>query len=388
MKIPFYYIIRNFFSRRLTASITIAGVALVVFVFAAVLMMANGVERALVATGSDENAIVTRKGSNNEISSLIERDIINELRTMPAIAVGPNGKPLLSAEVATVINLDKKAGGMSNISVRGVGENVFALRPQVRLLEGRMFSYGARELLVGQQVRKRFRGASLGEKIKLAGEYWDIVGIMDADGSAFDSEIWTDAEQLLQSNNRTAFSSMSFRYTNATDLDAMKSRIAVDPRLNQMEVERERSFFEKQSEALATFLRWLGLVVTIFFSLGAIIGAVITMFTAVANRTVEIGTLRALGFRRRSVMFAFLTESLTLSLLGGIIGIGLASLLSFVSISTMNFGSFSELAFSFALSPMIIALSILFAAIMGIVGGFFPAVRASRMSIVNSLRAA
>ena len=187
MKIPLYYVTRNFFARRLTASITIAGIALVVFVFASVLMMAYGVEKALVATGSDNNAIVTRKGSNNEISSLIEREKVNELRTMPAIAVGTNGKPLVSAEIATVINLDKKAGGMSNISVRGVGENVFTLRPQIRLAEGRMFKFGSRELLVGNQVTKRFHGASLGDRIKLAGGYWDIVGIMDGNGSAFDS---------------------------------------------------------------------------------------------------------------------------------------------------------------------------------------------------------
>ncbi len=383
-----YYVTRNFFARRLTASITIAGLALVVFVFAAVLMMAYGVEKALVATGSDENAIITRRGSNNEISSIIGRETIYELRTMPAIAVGPNGKPLFSAEIATVINMNKKdAGGMSNISVRGVGEMSFTLRPQIHLLEGRMFSFGTRELVVGKQVAKRFEGAALGDKIKLAGGYWEIVGVMDANGSAFDSEIWADAEQLLQANNRTSFSSFTFRYTSQSDLDAMKSRLAVDPRLNQMEVEHERSFFEKQSEALAVFLRVLGLTITIIFSIGAIIGAMITMYTAVANRTMEIGTLRALGFRRRSILVAFLIESLILSLVGGLIGIGLASLLSFFSISTMNFGSFAELAFSFALSLNIIVGSMLFATIMGVVGGFLPAVRASRMDIISALRA-
>ncbi len=387
MKIPLYYVTRNFFARRLTASITIAGVALVVFVFAAVLMMAYGVEQALVATGSNENAIVTRRGSNNEISSIIDRESVNELRSMSAIAVGQDGKPLVSAEIATVINMNKRDGGMSNISVRGVSEGAFGLRPQVKIAEGRMFAFGSREMIVGKQVAKRFEGVALGNTIKLAGGYWNIVGIMDAGGSAFDSEVWADAEQLLQANNRTAFSSFTFRFTNASDLDAMKSRIAVDPRLNQLEIERERSFFEKQSEALAIFLRALGLTITIIFSIGAIIGAMITMYTAVANRTMEIGTLRALGFRRRSILFAFLVESLILSVVGGLIGIGLASLLSFVSISTMNFGSFSELAFSFALSPSIIIGSLVFAAMMGITGGFLPAVQASRMSILNALRA-
>ncbi|MBK9247872.1 MAG: ABC transporter permease [Ignavibacteria bacterium] len=388
MKIPFYYILRNFFARKLTASITIVGVALVVFVFAAVLMMAYGVEKALISTGSDENAIITRKGSNNEISSIIDLQTANELSTLKGIAKDAQGKVVVSYEVATVINLDKKSGGMSNVSVRGVSPQVFVLRPGVKLAQGTWFRSGSREIVVGKQTNARFQGAALGDKVKFGGDFWTIVGIMDANGSAFDSEMWVDVEQLRGAYKRDAYSSMTFKFTSKDDLETMKSKISGDPRLNQMEVEIERSFFEKQSEALAMFLRVLGLVVTIIFSVGAMIGAMITMYTSVANRTVEIGTLRALGFRRGAVLFAFLFESLMLSLVGGVSGLILASGLTFFSISTMNFSSFSELAFSFAMSPSIIITSLLFAILMGFVGGVLPSWRASRMKIVDSLRGA
>lgn len=388
MNIPFYYIFRNFFARKLTASITIVGVALVVFVFAAVLMMAYGVEKALIATGSDENAIITRKGSNNEISSIIDLQTANELSTLKGIAKDAQGKPIVSYEVATVINLDKKSGGMSNVSVRGVSPQVFVLRPNVKLAQGMWFKSGSREIVVGKQANERFNGAGLGDKVKFGGDNWTIVGVMDAGGSAFDSEMWGDVEQLRGAYKRDAYSSMTFRFESKDELEVMKSKMASDPRLNQMDVEVERSFFEKQAAALATFLRILGLVITVIFSVGAMIGAMITMYTSVANRTTEIGTLRALGFHRISVLFAFLFESLMLSFVGGLIGLILASGLTFFSISTMNFSSFSELAFSFALSPMIVVVSLGFAVLMGFVGGVLPSVRAAKMKIVDSLRGA
>ncbi len=388
MNIPFYYIFKNFFARKLTASITIIGVALVVFVFAAVLMMAYGVEKALIATGSDDNAIITRKGSNNEISSIIDLATANELSTLQGIAKDAQGKPVMSNEVATVINLIKKSGGMSNVSVRGVSPQVFTLRPNVKLVEGVWFRSGAREIVVGKQANARFNGAGLGDKVKFGGDFWTIVGVMEAGGSAFDTEMWGDVEQLRGAYKRDAYSSITFRFTSKDELDVMKSKMASDPRLNQMEVEIERTFFEKQAAGLALFLRILGLVITVIFSVGAMIGAMITMYTSVANRTMEIGTLRALGFHRSSVLFAFLFESLMLSFVGGLIGLVLASGLTFFSISTMNFSSFSELAFSFALSPMIVILSLGFAVLMGFVGGVLPSIRASGMKIVDSLRGA
>ncbi len=387
MNIPFFYILKNFYARRLSASITVSLVALVVFAFTFVLMMAYGVEKALVSTGSKENAIMVRKGASAEISSIIERETARNFEALPGIAKSADGKPLLTAEVATVINLEKIGGGMSNISVRGVGVKAAELRKGITIKQGRMFQVGARELVVGSAVPKRFNGANIGDKIKFSGDAWVIVGVMDCGGSAFDSELWADCEQLLQANNRTAYSSLTFRFTSRDDLESMKASMATDPRLNQMELFVEQDYFQKQSEALALFLRILGLVITIISSVGAMIGAMITMYSSVANRTTEIGTLRALGFRRSSVLLSFLFESLLLSLVGGGIGIFVASFMQFFSMSTINFSTFSDITFSFALNPTIVLSAIIFTLVMGIVGGFLPAWGASRLKIVDALRA-
>ncbi len=386
MKIPFSYIVRNFIARRLTTSITVAGIALVVFVFAAVLMMAYGVQKTLVATGSENNIIISRKAATSEISSIIDRETANNIMTLDAIERGSDGKPLATTDAVVVINLTKKTGGLSNITVRGVSPQAFVIRNQVKLTEGRMFEWGARELVVGAAIRERFNGANLGDKVKFAGDLWTIVGVVEGDGSAFDSEMWGDIDQLLQAFNRSSFSTITFRVSDPSMLGQLKAQFASDPRLNQFEPESERRYYEKQSEALAMFIQILGIFITIIFSIGAMIGAMITMYAAVANRTVEIGTLRALGFQKGSILVAFLIESMLIAIAGAVIGLFFASFLQFISISTMNFGSFSELAFSFALSPVIIITTLIFALVMGFAGGFLPSFQASRLKIVNALR--
>ncbi len=388
MHIPFKYSLKNFKSRKLTNIITVAGVALVVFVFAAVLMMAYGIKKTLVATGEPDNVLIARKSANGEISSIIDGDTQNIIRSLPYIAKTSDGKPIISGEPVVVINLNKVGGGLSNVTVRGVSEQISLLRPQVKLTEGRMFNFGTRELIVGSGITDRFVGAKIGDKIKFAGDEWTIVGKFSAGGSGFDSEIWGDALQLLDAFNRgSTVSTVTLKLTNADDFDKFKKAFESDRRLQQFEPKIEKKYFEEQSELMANFIRILGIFITIIFSLGATIGAMITMYAAVANRSREIGTLRALGFKRRSVMTVFLFESLLISLAGGLIGLFLASFLQFFSISTLNFASFSELQFSFALSPSIIFSSLVFAAFMGILGGFLPSVRAARKNIVESLRA-
>lgn len=387
MKIPFKYIIRNFWTRRLTTSITLGGIALVVFVFAAVLMMAYGVNKTLASTGADDNVIVTRKSSQGEISSIIDRETANIIFALPGIAKGSDGKPVASGEPVVVINLNKKSGGLSNVTVRAVAPPAFVLRPQVKLKEGRMFNFGSRELIVGTSTSKNFEGASVGGKVKFAGDEWTIVGVFEANGSGFESEMWGDAEQLLAAFNRSSYSTITFKLANPDAFDGIQTAFAKEPRLQQFEPKIEKKYFEEQSEMMAWFIGILGIFITVIFSFGAMIGAMITMYGAVANRTVEIGTLRALGFRRSSILIAFLFESLTLSLIGGCIGLLFATSLQFVSISTLNFSSFSELAFSFALTWWIIVGSLLFSLLMGFVGGFLPSVRAFRLPIVNALRA-
>lgn len=387
MKIPFKYILRNFWARRLTTSITLGGVALVVFVFAAVLMMAYGVNKTLASTGADDNVIVTRKSSQGEISSIIDRETANIIYALPGIAKGTDGKPIASGEPVVIINLNKITGGMSNVTVRAVAPAAFVLRPQVKLKEGRLFNFGSRELIVGSSIAQNFEGATVGSKVKFAGDEWSIVGVFEADGSGFESEMWGDANQLLAVFNRTTYSTITFKLTSPDAFDGIQSAFAKEPRLQQFEPKIEKKYFEEQSEMMATFIRILGIFITVIFSAGAIIGAMITMYGAVANRTVEVGTLRALGFRRSSILIAFLIESLMLSFIGGCIGLLIASSLQFVRISTLNFASFAEIAFSFALSPSIIITTLIFSLFMGFVGGFLPAFQAARLQIVNALRA-
>lgn len=387
MNIPLYYIWKNFLARKLTTGITITGIALVVFVFAAVLMMADGIQQTLSSTGSNDNVVITRKSSSGEITSIIDRATADLISTMPMIQKDETGKPLLTSDAVTIINAPKKdGGGLSNLAVRGVSENALRIRKKITILSGRMFTFGARELIVGKAIEERFSNIAIGNTIKFAGDNWVIVGIMDAEKSAFESELWCDANQLIQAFNRVDYSTLTFRISDNTNIEQLKALFAGDKRLNQYEPENERKYFEKQSEAMRLFIQILGITITIIFSVGAMIGAMITMYAAVANRTTEIGTLRALGFQRMSILIAFLIESLITAFIGGFIGIGLASILQFYSISTLNFGSFSELSFSFALTSNVIQGALTFTGIMGFIGGFLPAVKASRMSILAALR--
>ncbi|MGE5798220.1 MAG: ABC transporter permease [Ignavibacteria bacterium] len=387
MAVPFKYSIRSFGSRKLTTIITISGIALVVFVFAAVLMMAYGIEKTLVSTGSPDNLIVIRKASTGEISSIIDGDTQNIIRTLPYLGKTSDGKPMITNDLVVIINLNKFGGGLSNVTVRGVSQVVREVRPQVKIIEGRMFNSTLRELIVGESVAKNFEGTQIGQTIKFAGDNWKIVGKFTTDGSGFDSEIWGDVSQLQDAFNRgNAIQSLTLKLNNINGTRNFRDAFKADKRLSQYEVKKEQEYFGEQSSYLATFIRILGIFITIIFSIGATVGAMITMYAAVAHRTVEVGTMRALGFSRTSILVVFLFESLLISLLGGAAGIILASFLQLISISTLNWNSFAEIAFSFTLSPSIIISSLLFAVLMGIFGGFFPSVRAARLNIVNALR--
>jgi ABC-type antimicrobial peptide transport system permease subunit len=389
MTIPFAYTWRSLWARRLTTALTLGGIALVAFVFASVLMLARGLEQTMIETGSDDNAVVLRKSANSELVSQIERDAANIIKSSPEVAVLPDGKRFASTETYVIINLSKKGSNdMGNISVRGISPEALQLRPQVKLLTGRWFQFGTQEIVLGKSIARQFQNCDIGQEIRFGDASWKIVGYMDGQGTAFDSEIWGDVEQMMPAFGRPVFSSMIFRLVSPDAFEAAKLRIEQDPRTSFAEVKREREFYREQSKMMSDFIRILGLVVTVIFSIGAMIGAMITMYAAVANRTVEIGTMRALGFNRFSVLSAFLIESILLSLIGGAVGLGLASLMSFVRISTTNFGTFSELAFGFTLAPAIVVTTLIFALIMGVAGGFLPAVRAARLDILAALRSA
>jgi ABC-type antimicrobial peptide transport system permease subunit len=308
------------------------------------------------------------------------------LETLPEIALGEDGQKLIAKELLVLITMQKKySDSIANVIIRGIGKRSFALRPQVKLMTGRMPRWGTSEIVVGQSVAKRFKNSGLQKTLYFAMRSWNIVGVFDAGETGFSSEIWGDADQLMQSFRRQTYSSVIFqlRYNNLFEM--LKKDISKDPRLTLSAI-REKDYYLKQSETMSTFLRILGISLTLIFSLGAMVGAMITMFAAVANRTAEIGTLRSLGFQRRSILFTFLLESLILGFFGGCAGLVFASFLQLITISTMNFQTFSELAFSFAITPGIIIKSMLFSIIMGFVGGILPALKASRMNIVDSLR--
>jgi putative ABC transport system permease protein len=387
MVIPIRYTLRNLWTRKLTTLLTAGGMALVVFVFAAVQMLDTGLRETLVATGQPDNILVTRRAAGAEISSAVDRVQAALIESQAEIAIGANGERLVSKEAVILITLPKRGTGQAtNVTTRGVGAAGFALRPQVTLIQGRPFARGSSEIVVGKSLADRFEGASVGAALRFGGREWRVVGVFDAGGAAFESEVWADADQLMQAFRRQAYSSVVARLVSPTAFDAAKAGIESDPRAT-VDVKRERTFYEEQSQALSSFIRYLGLTLSIIFSIGAMIGAMITMYAAVANRVREIGTLRALGFRRSAVLSAFLIEAVLLGAVGGIAGVGLASFMQLVRISTLNWQSFAELAFSFTLTPYIAALSFGFAVLMGIIGGFLPAVRAARLGIVDALRA-
>jgi putative ABC transport system permease protein len=386
--IPFPYVVKNLWTRRVTTLLTVGGLALVVFVFATVLMLDAGLKQTLVATGEYDNVVAIRKGAGTEIQSGITRPQAAVIESHPAVATGAGGQPLASKETVVLIALQKRGQEKpSNVVIRGVSPAAFALRPQVRLAEGRLFRPESTEIVVGAAIARGFEGVRIGERLRFAQRDWTVVGTFDAGGSGFDSEIWGDADQLMQAFRRVAYSSVIFRLRDVGDFERLRADIDADPRLTN-EVKRERTFYADQSRALSTFITVLGLTLTAVFSIGAMLGAMITMYASVSNRVAEIGTLRALGFRRGAVLVAFLVESLLLGLAGGVCGLGVASLMQFASFSTTNFQTFADLSFKFLLTAPIVAQTLVFSLVMGFLGGFLPALRAARLEIVDALRAA
>ncbi|MDD2857028.1 MAG: ABC transporter permease, partial [Desulfuromonadaceae bacterium] len=316
----------------------------------------------------------------------IERLQASIITGQPEIAIGSDGSRMIAREMVVLINLPKRGSNKpANVVIRGIDSHSLALRPQVKLIEGRMPRAGSAEIIAGSSVARRFQGTGIGEHLRFGMREWTVVGIFEAGTTGFNSEVWGDADQLMQAFRRPVYSSLLFRLSDVGSFSKLKERLEGDPRLT-VEAKLEPRFYLDQSEVMAKFLRILGITLTLIFSLGAIIGAMITMYAAVANRVSEIGTLRAIGFQRSSIMIAFLSEALLLGLLGGITGLAAASFMQLITISTMNWQTFSELAFSFSLTPATIIQSLGFSLVMGFTGGFIPAVRASRMSIVDALR--
>jgi ABC-type lipoprotein release transport system permease subunit len=388
--VPVIYNVRSLTVRGWTSAATALGLALVVFVFATVLMLASGIQKTLAATGSPDNAHIMRKGASSEIQSGIQPDQLHLLCAAPETATSSDGKPVCSAELAVLIYaqpIDAKSESEgSNVPVRGVSEMSMVLHPP-HSVDGRMMRPGTSEIVIGRALVGRFKGARLGESMRFARRDWQVVGVMNQGGNGFDSEVWGDLDQFEDAfARRPASSAVSLRLRDQAALSSLEARLASDPMLNTLEVKREVDYWSAQSENFASFVEFLGIFVAVIFAVGAILGAMITMYAQVAARTREIGTLRALGFRRRSVLVSFVVESVLLALASGSVGVAMASLMQLVSFSTLNFQSFSEISFRFVLSPGIVTASFIFACVMGYAGGLLPALHASRMSIVEATR--
>jgi len=386
--IPIRYNLRSLAVRKTTTLATGLGIALVVLVLASALMLSSGIRRTLAASGQPDVAIVMRKGSDNELSSVLEDPELALLRSAPGVKKDDKGEALMVGESIVVAAMQKVGtGGISNMQIRGVPDNVLKFRPEVHIVEGRPMQPGTDEVIVGKRILGRFKGLDLNSSFEIRkGRPVKVVGVFESGGSSYESEVWASLDVLRTSYRREGtVSSARVRLDSPAKYDSFKAAIELDKRIGLMAM-RETEYYEKQSEASSKFIGALGTVIAVFFSIGAMIGATITMNAAVANRTREIGTLRALGFPRRQILASFLIESVVLALGGGIVGT-LASLgMGFVKFSMVNFASWSEIVFSFDPTPRILITSVLFAVVMGVMGGFLPAVRAARIAPVTAMR--
>jgi putative ABC transport system permease protein len=387
--IPIRYNIRSLTVRKTTTIATAGGIALVVFVLASALMLAAGIKKTLGSAGKPDNAIVLRVGSDAELGSVVEESSIPLILAAPGVRLDEHGHPLGASEIVVVGAMEKLgADGVTNVTLRGVGEDVMAFRPEAHLVAGRPPRPGSDEAIVGARIRGRIRGVDLGQTFDIKkNRPVTVVGVFEAGGSAYESEVWVDREVLRQAYHREGIvSSVRVRLESPTKFDGFRAAIENDKRLG-LQALTETNFYEKQSEGVATFIGALGTVVSVFFAIGAMIGAMITMYGAVASRQREIGTLRAIGFSRTSILTSFLLEAVALSLAGGVIGAAASLAMGFVHFSMVNFASWSEIVFSFDPTPQVIITALVFACGMGLLGGIFPAVRAARTSPLKAIRA-
>ncbi len=388
MAIPLSYNVRSVTARWKTAVVSVLGIAGTVGVFVAMLAMARGFQATLVASGSPSNAIVRRAGASSEMDSIVTLDEVRVIGDAAQVARSGQGVPLISPEVVVIGAFQLQSSGTdANVQVRGLSPRVLEVRPSVEVVEGRFFRPGLAEIVVGSNAVQTYRGLALGSKVPFGGREWTVVGIFDAGGSAFDSELWTDATVLAQAYKRpeNIFQSATARLNSPTDFAAFKDALTSDPRLG-VHVEREVDYYAKQSQMVSTLIRVLGFLVAFVMAIGAVFGALNTMYSAVAARAREIATLRALGFGGGSVVLSFMVESLLIAIGGGLLGCLAALPLNGFTAGTMNWQTFSHLAFAFKVTPQLLLAGMAFALLMGLAGGVLPAIRAARLPVATALR--
>jgi putative ABC transport system permease protein len=388
LRIPISYHLRSIWARLPQTSVAILGIAGVVAVFIATLALANGFEAALSSSGSPENAMVRRGGSNSEMESSIELNALRIVSDFPEIQTSTEGQPMVSAEVVVIAALPLITTGTdANVQVRGVSASALSIRPKLQIIEGRSFTPGLPELLVGKNARSAYSGLKIGELLPLGGQKWRVVGTFDSGGSAFDSEIWCDAMILNQAYSRPTnlYQSITLRLSPSAQLETLGERIAADPRLD-LTIERETAYYDRQSQMLSSLIRVLGFMVANIMAVGAIFGALNTMFASMAERSSEIATLRAIGYQRIQIIASFTLESMLIALIGSILGCLLVTPLNGFTTSTINWSTFSHMAFAFRVTPTLYLSGILFGLGMGLIGGLIPSIVTARKPIALVLR--
>jgi ABC-type lipoprotein release transport system permease subunit len=388
MKIPLVYNVRSALQRPLSTALTAFGIALVVAVFIAMLALANGFRTALMRTGSSHNLLVLRRGADTELTSGLSRETASIIAASPHVATGADGRPLVSPEVYVLVALPRPGAdsfAIANVVARGVSDKAFEVRANIRITAGRRFASGRAEICIGEKLVPRFAGTGIGQTLRFASRDWTVVCHFSARGSAFESEIWGENEQFMPVFRGEVFQSVTFRLRDPAAFAEAQRALQGDQRLT-VDAHREAEFYVSQSALLGRILQFLAVVITSIMAVGAVFGAVNTMYAAVASRTPEIAVLLTLGFHPRSVLASFLAEAAVLALAGGLVGCLLALPINGLVTSTTNWANFSEVAFAFRVTPQLLVAGLLFAVVMGVLGGFFPARRAARMPVVQALR--
>ena len=387
MAIPLVYNVRSVKARWTSTIVAVVGIAGTVGVFVAMLSLARGFKATLVSSGSADNALITRAGATSEMTSGVSLDSVKIIQDAPGIARGADG-PLLTPEAVLMAPIPLRSTGTdANVELRGVAPNVFAIRSNVKIIEGRMFRPGLSELIVGKNAKATYSGLTLGSTIGLGSVRWQVVGIFDAGGSAFDSEVWGDAHLLNGAYKRpdTFSQSVTVHLASPAALQQLRDTLIADPRLN-VDVTREIDYYAKQSTRMTQLITTLGGFVALIMAIGAVFGALNTMYSAVAERGREIATMRALGFGGAAVVVSFLIEALLISFIGGLLGCLAVLPLNGLTTSTMNFQTFSNLAFAFKITPLLLGIGVVFALAMGVLGGMPPAIRAATRPVATALR--
>jgi len=385
--IPIVYNVRSVVRRPVSTALTALGVGLVVAVFIGMLALANGFGAALAKTGSDKNVIILRKGADSELSSGLGRDVASLIASDPHVAIGTDNRPLVSPEVYVLIPLAKSfdTTQIANVVVRGISDQAWQVRNNVTVTAGQKPTSGRAEICVGSRLTKRFPHTGIGQTLHFAGRDWTVTCHFTAAGSAFESEIWGENEQFMPVFRGEVFQSISFRLKDPGAFPEAQRALQADKRMT-VDVHRESEFYAQQSQLLGRILSFLAVMITGIMAVGAVFGAINTMYAAIAARAPEIGVLLTLGFKPWSVLVSFLAESAFIATIGGLLGCLFALPLNGIVTSTTNWSSFSEIAFSFRVTPALLLLGLIFAVVMGIVGGFFPALRAARLQVVQALR--